>query len=54
MSHVEIFFDQAKQITASINQQQVERMADALGALRNSGGRLFFNWRLSISHVRAS
>ena len=42
MSHVASYFDQAKQITATIDYAEIEKMAEALAALRNDGGRLFF------------
>lgn len=42
MSHVAKYFDQAKQITAKIDYQVIESMAESLAALREKGGRLFF------------
>ena len=42
MSHVASYFDQAKQITATIDYAEIEKMAEALAALRTDGGRLFF------------
>ena len=42
MSHAAKFFDQARQITGTIDYQEVEKMAEALAALRDGGGRLFF------------
>lgn len=42
MSHVAIFFEQAKQIAISIDFKAIESMATALAALRDRGGRLFF------------
>src|SRR5512134_473595 len=42
MSHAKSYFEQAKQITGTIDYLEVEKMAEALAALRNSGGRLFF------------
>lgn len=53
MSHVASYFDQAQQIIATVDLNGIEKMADALADLRNNGDRLFFNWRLRISHVRA-
>jgi len=42
MSHVEKYFDQARQITAAIDYLAIEKMAEALALLRETGGRLFF------------
>ena len=42
MTHVVKYFEQAKQITEKIDSAMVESMADALCALRENGGRLFF------------
>src|SRR5512134_4152608 len=42
MSHVKNYFEQARQITGTIDYLEVEKMAEALAALRNNGGRLFF------------
>jgi len=41
MSHVAKYFDQARQITDTIDHQEVEKMAEALAALKDNGGRLF-------------
>ena len=42
MGHVKSYFDQVQQVAASLDSEAVERMAAALVALRESGGRLFF------------
>lgn len=42
MSHVASYFDQAKQIVATVDLDGIEKMAEALAALRDDGGRLFF------------
>jgi D-sedoheptulose 7-phosphate isomerase len=42
MSHVATYFDQARQIVATIDQVRIEKMAEALATLRDNGGRLFF------------
>lgn len=42
MSRVAKYFDQSRQIAGMIDHQEVEKMAEALGALRNNGGRLYF------------
>jgi hypothetical protein len=42
MSHTAKYLDQAKQITAKIDDQVIESMVEALAALREKGGRLFF------------
>ena len=42
MSHVVTYFDQAGTILQRIDRSAIESMADALAALRNGGGRLFF------------
>ena len=42
MSHVAKYFDQAKQITGKIDYPAIESMAEALAALREKDGRLFF------------
>ncbi len=42
MSHVVTYFDQAGSIVQTIDRAAKESMADALAALRDGGGRLFF------------
>ena len=42
MTHVVKYFEQAKQIAEKIDYAMVVSMADALGRLRDNGGRLFF------------
>jgi D-sedoheptulose 7-phosphate isomerase len=42
MSHVATYFDQAGSIVQTIDRAAIESMADALAALRDGGGRLFF------------
>jgi D-sedoheptulose 7-phosphate isomerase len=42
MSHVVTYFDQAGSIVQTIDRAAIESMADALAALRDRGGRLFF------------
>ena len=42
MSHVAKYFGQASQITAKFDYEAIESMAEALAALREGDGRLFF------------
>ncbi|MBM85892.1 MAG: sugar isomerase [Rhodospirillaceae bacterium] len=42
MSHIKIYFEQVAQIAARIDHTEIERMADALDAVRAREGRLFF------------
>src|SRR5258707_15870313 len=42
MTHVTTYFGQAGEISRSIDLDAVEAMADALGSVRENGGRLFF------------
>ena len=42
MSHVAKYFDQVKTIASGIVPAEIEAMAEALAALREGGGRLFF------------
>jgi D-sedoheptulose 7-phosphate isomerase len=41
MSHTETYFDQVGAIARTIDRAGIERLADALAALREGGGRLF-------------
>ena len=42
MSHVQKYFQQVGQVAQAIDQQAIKEMAEALAALREKGGRLFF------------
>ncbi len=41
MGHVAIYFDEVKQVVEALDLDAIERVADALSALRERGGRLF-------------
>ncbi|MDQ3068386.1 MAG: SIS domain-containing protein [Acidobacteriota bacterium] len=42
MTHTRLYFDQVARIASEIDKEQIERLAGALGRLRDAGGRLFF------------
>ena len=42
MSHIKTYFEQVAEIAARIDHDEIERMAVALAAVRDRGGRLFF------------
>jgi len=41
LGHVAIYFDEVKQVVEALDLDAIERVADALSALRERGGRLF-------------